>query len=988
MTAVKTDAFTFELVCGEELKALRWRNHQAGAVLDLGGGAELEVEVDAARDRVWIEGWHTQKGDKEAAPPDLESGFKAGYHRPDYPDIREHRADDARWRPACGLCDLTASGEEVHWQWARTRIFLPESLRGEPLTFTLGGFGVGDFRHTRVFLNGGLLGEREAGGRWFEPGTYLLRPDDPLYDTLRFGQVNILALQLGGAICRNLRLDEVDPAGAYHWPYPHIVQPAYFQHVEAGEKPVRKLTFRVESVVAPDDGALRVVLAAREEALRAELHYRTADDGRTLVKSVTLTNTGDRAVRVMNVGLGDYRTGAPVSEGDMGFPVYAGGAFFFALAHPAGWVMGEAGRVRLRQFPGVLLEPGRSFACMEAVLGVSAAGRAREAFLGHLTPRTRRVRRGHDRPYGVVSMFGGWPISPDLMLEDELSEETCLRYGDWLRAFRDKTGETFDLVSVDFWQDPTADLVKFNRKFPQGFDTARRALTETGAHHGLWIDSSVFAKWHVGHNPLVQDCLAGELSYAARDFDKDWGYAPLCRAAEPIRSIFQNAFLHHVAHGARLLKFDNLVSTCHSRQHGHWPGVYSTGAIYDSVAGFFAALDRACPEVFLMLYWGYRSPWWLLHGDTQFECGLKIEASSPSPAPSLYARDGVTVTLDQATAYSSDLPKLGKDSLGVWLSRWPWNSSIGTERWREGVIMDLCRGNLLFQPWMGEDALAEEELADMAEFLRLLRARPECFRHPRPVLGDPWKNEPYGYACSDGQRAFVAVNNFGWGDYAVHFGDPSVFGLDPRSPVVVFRHYPAPGRIAGADDCLRPFEVALYELVPAGGEPSGSRSLGAVPAVKAFAEPTAAVPVVARTVAAGIGKEEKTVATAGVYDAIRESTANWRGFAVAGTVPLSSGGGTLVLCALATRAGKAAPTPSIGGFFKAGGTVDGKPAELTPVLAAKTYPATWQAWRVGVPPSTASRPFEIVLATRLPEDVAIEFRGHFIPDGAPAAGSP
>ena len=183
----------------------------------------------------------------------MERGFIQGYHRPDYPDILEHLSDESRWKPAPGLYSLTASGEDIHWQWARTRVFLPESFRGEQLTFTLGGFGVGDFRHTRVFLNGELLGERDVEGRWFEPGTYVLRPEHSLYEKVRFGQVNILALQLGGAICRNLRLCEVDPAGTYHWPYPHVLQPAYFQHIEAGDSPLQSLTFNAASVTAPND---------------------------------------------------------------------------------------------------------------------------------------------------------------------------------------------------------------------------------------------------------------------------------------------------------------------------------------------------------------------------------------------------------------------------------------------------------------------------------------------------------------------------------------------------------------------------------------------------------------------------------------------------------------------------------------------------------------------------------------------------------------
>lgn len=982
---VVTDAFAFEFERGEGLKALRWRNHLAGKTLELSGGTELEVEVDAARQRIWIEGWHCQRSEKDAVAPDAESGFLAGYHRPDYPDIHEHLKDASRWPAATGLFALV--DDATYWAWARTRLFLPESLKGEPLTFTLGGFGVGDFRHTRVFVNGALIGARKVAGRWFEPGAYELCPDNPLYAKLRFGQVNILALQLGGAIDRNLRLDEVDPSHAYHMAYPSVLQPAYFQHLEIGGRPVRKLSFTVQFHTRENGSegeGLRVVLAAREEPLKAELRYRPADDGKTLIKSVTLSNTGNHAIRILNLSLGDYQTGASVTEGDMGFPVYADGAFFLSLDHPAGWAMGDSGRVRLRQFPGHSLEAGESFSCMNAVLGVAEFGRSREAFLDHLTPRMRRVRHGHDKPYAIIEMFGSWPIPPDKMLEDELSEETCLRQAGWLHAFRRKTGETFDLASVDFWQDPTADLVKFNPRFPNGFEKARLALAETGTTHGLWIDSSRFARWHIGLNPLVLDCQVGQPSYAWRNIAEGAGDAPICRAAEPIRSIFKNAFRHHVREkGARLLKFDNLGSTCHNQNHGHLPGVYSTEAIYNSVIDFFASIDQACPDVFLMLYWGYRSPWWLLHGDTLFECGLKIEAASPSPTPSLYIRDGVAVTLDQGTSFINDVPRLGKDSLGIWLSRWPWNSSIGTERWQEGVIMDLCRGNLLFQPWMGEDALSDDELRDMAGFLRLLRKRPGCFRNSRLILGDPWRNEPYGYACSDGKRAFVAVNNFAWNDFPVAFGNPAEFGLDPAASLTVFRHYPEPAKLSAKTDCLHPFQVALYELVPNGGMPSSDAKFPEAPALPRSRESTVALPLEVKETAAGILREEKTVVTAGVYDAIKESTDTWRGLAVTGHVPASRAGGMLAVTVMASHAGKAAPTGSMGSFFKARVTVNGVTGEAMPVLPDKTYPATWQAWRIDSPAAAAGIPFALAIACRLGADVRLDFRACFIPrDGA------
>jgi hypothetical protein len=48
-----------------------------------------------------------------------------------------------------------------------------------------------------------------------------------------------------------------------------------------------------------------------------------------------------------------------------------------------------------------------------------------------------------------------------------------------------------------------------------------------------------------------------------------------------------------------------------------------------------------------MLYWGYKSPWWLVHADTLFDGGVDIEAASPSDQPAPYVRDSITQKLDR-----------------------------------------------------------------------------------------------------------------------------------------------------------------------------------------------------------------------------------------------------------------------------------------------------------------------------------------------------
>jgi hypothetical protein len=320
----------------------------------------------------------------------------------------------------------------------------------------------------------------------------------------------------------------------------------------------------------------------------------------------------------------------------------------------------------------------------------------------------------------------------------------------------------------------------------------------------------------------------------------------MCRATEPIKSMYVEGFRHHIRQsGARLLKFDNLHSVCSNPNHEHLPGVYSTEPIQNAVIEFLHAMDAECPDVFLMLYWGYRSPWWLLHADTLFDSGIGIEAASPGDQPAPYVRDSITQKLDQSqwTANES-LPPLGKDSLGVWLSDWPWNSQVGKERWEGGFVMDICRGSLLAQPWSDTPWLSPPERKRMAEFIALLRAQPGCFGNARFILGNPWKNEPYGYCCTDGKRAFLALHNGCWKDSVLRLELNSLWGLANSSAWDLYRWYPDPARLTGRQEsfdktaliALRPFEIVLLEAVPHGQAPSLDRRFAPRPIPTELAE--------------------------------------------------------------------------------------------------------------------------------------------------------
>lgn len=134
---------------------------------------------------------------------DDDPGYRAGWFRPEF--------NDSAWRPisqpACdGLYD-----ENAH-VWTRTRIALPADAKNKPLTLTLGGFSIFDYRYLRAFLNGHEIGVRNAPGRWREPLAIDLGPASKSRDYVAYGGENLIALQLSGCVTRLPRLEELNPS--------------------------------------------------------------------------------------------------------------------------------------------------------------------------------------------------------------------------------------------------------------------------------------------------------------------------------------------------------------------------------------------------------------------------------------------------------------------------------------------------------------------------------------------------------------------------------------------------------------------------------------------------------------------------------------------------------------------------------------------------------------------------------------------------------
>ena len=615
------------------------------------------------------------------------------------------------------------------------------------------------------------------------------------------------------------------------------------------DNPVKTPKLQVVKVPAAEkqnSGGIEAVFELESEYPKASVTvvYRWDEKQPVLRKFVTIANRSESEWnRLLNVRLGTYQTDANLSGGEMkvsqsfkarahqhgglqGFPVYADGEFFLSLAHPAGCATQQNGKISLHHYPGIKVMPGSSRTCMEVVYGVSSEGKGRESFVSHIRSRMRRVLRGHDKPYAIFEPFGS-----KLDGEFEETENHLLdMIGKVAEGQRDSQCR-FDFFSIDFWHDNKGDIKQADPvRFPSQFETIKAALRPEEIKPGLWIDSA-HCGWSIGGNPATHPAIAQQVPADFGDLPASKQYECwFCRATEPIRSMYTDGFLYHIReNGIKLLKFDNFASQCSNPTHDHLPGLYANEAAHEAVIECYQALDQESPDVFIMLYWGYRSPWWLLHADTMFETGMEMEAASPGHMPAPFIRDGITRKVDQGHANAKDVPWLGTDSLGVWLSHWGgWNSGVGTERWQEGFVMDICRGHALAQSWSDPKWLTPDERRQMGEFIELMKARPHCFTNSQLILGNPCKYEPYGYCCTDGQRAFLAINNGTWEERPIKLQLNGQWGLPEGKNWNLYRWYPNPAKIADngmgfwneVSITLRPFQVVLLEVVPQGEDPT------------------------------------------------------------------------------------------------------------------------------------------------------------------------
>ena len=993
----------------EDLSAKRIENRLCNQVISFARGIEFSADFDQADGRITIDGWKVKDGKDENEAPDTEEGYLNGYYQCNF--------NDSSWNG----CQSPVMFEDFkfaknRFKWARTHVFLPQKFEGKKVTFAIGGIGLLDFGFCRLFINGREIAVRMVETRWHEIGHFVLDRTDDKYSCLNFGFDNIIAVQLTHYLCRDQKIDRFDPQKGRELATIGRSWPGQFEQNIIFGQPLWTPKWRVmrrKEYVEGETAKIDFALDSDSGNLSAVISYRWNSIAPVLHKHISITNHSGQQIRLMNIKLGEYQAEMDLTDGEQGFPVYINDCFYISVAHPSGWAMGQSDRIVLMQYPGVPLKPDETYQGMETVFGFSQPQKARDTFKQYIESHMRRVRRGHDRAIATFDSFGSWPIRPlELDYGHFPDEQAILHNIDRFAEGQIQDGCHFDYYTIEFWNDYYGDFMRpGSERFPNGLVEIEQKLERLGTGLGLWIDTSA-GRWSIGGNPVIKNCR----TYNSSAFKSDDQVMLLdecyCRAADPYKTMLLNGLIEHIRkNNVRLIKFDDAMAVCHNPYHDHLPGIYSIEAIQNSEIDMLKALDRESPDLFIVLYWGHRSPWWLLYADTIFESGLFLEASTPASFPTLYARDGVTVSLDQANQWRDDIPLSGRDSLGVWLSEWAWNSSIGNEHWQGSAIMDLCRGSRIFQFWSDYNWLSSAERKQAALFLDLLKQNEDCFCHSRLIIGSPWQNEPYGYCCSSGEHAFIAINNCSFSDFEAKLELSDLWDLANGMIWDIYQWYPEKKQYNGqysvnnlAVIALRPFEVILLEAVAAGKKPSLNHAFKTMPIVSRFSEGTDRLELFNRSLPETAALKVTLDDFIDVSDKIRinsdQNNHQWtdtprritekpqtaeygscerRVFQITTDIASCSKSGILYFAVKMNKDKALFKLNNVGMHFSALAKLDSQEIHCQPVIGVLTYAVPWQGWRITMPESSGKKRVEITLTALLPKYVTLDYEGYFIP---------
>jgi len=516
---------------------------------------------------------------------------------------------------------------------------------------------------------------------------------------------------------------------------------------------------------------------------------------------ITATGTDLPVAEVRMLDFAD--AAAQVSGSVKGSPIVDRN-MFFGIEHPLSVSTVADGRARASMLRDLPLRAGQTIT-YSAVLGTSAPGQLRRAFLAYLEAE-------RPRPYEPFLHYNSWF---DLGYGNRFDEAGVLNrihaFGQELSVKRHVKLDSFLLD--DGWDDPHT-LWEFTPGFPKGLTKADAEAAKYAAGIGMWL-----SPWGGYDEEKKQRIAYGQ----AHGFEiQNGGYA---LSGPKYFERFENTCLDMVKkYNVNQFKFDGT---------GNADRVFPASAFdsdFDAAIHLIERLRQAKPDLFINLTTGTTaSPFWLFYADSIWRGGDDHSFSGEGTARQQWMtyRDAQTyknIVLQgplfplnslmlHGVVYASQAKDLGND---------PGND------FADEVHSYFGSGTQLQEMYITPSPLSAANWDDLAEAARWSRAHSDTLKDTHWIGGDPDRLQIYGWAAwsprmsiltlrnpsKDKQRFELEVTHA----FDLQEGDPAEYALhtawdSASAPQRAWPERLRKGRPVTVD--LAPFEVLTLEATPA-----------------------------------------------------------------------------------------------------------------------------------------------------------------------------
>lgn len=490
----------------------------------------------------------------------------------------------------------------------------------------------------------------------------------------------------------------------------------------------------------------------------------------------------------------------------IGRPLYMENEFFLGLEYPAGYNQcDEKNEISLRHYPGKSGE----ITSKSAVIGVA--------------PNTVNNR--------IDDWFGRYI--------DRIRAHPLRRYVEWIDYCNDTDDyvrEMFEVAQKTFtnrgvqldaalvdggWEDPQGVMVP-HRDRPHRLELCREL-----SQKNLLCNIGLHINTHAGRTSVDEKWL-GE-----QGFDMIGGKY-YCGADPRIRKLFTQNLVDYIQkHDVVSFKFDWGNFNCDRDGHrGHRAGlVYGREAITDAFLESLHQFREVKPDIFLYNT-GWYSPWWLMEYDAVFSSGGDYNYSLAGP-PAFSENDALCSWRDGAIIHNvaqgspffplSSLMNVDPITSG-WHDDTIRRDTGPLERFSDYLVMSVLRGCMMTEIYMNILNFTDEQRDVLAKVLKWQRANDDILlSSSRWILGDPLKNEVYGYShFKKDNHGLIGVRNPGIDERRVNVRLDESLGVQHAGNSVVGKViYPyretLPGTYSYGDSFtfeLQEHEVKVFEFVP------------------------------------------------------------------------------------------------------------------------------------------------------------------------------